>query len=281
MNKKIFLGIVIFAMIISLTPSLFTADKAFAENNGNGKALGKEKDIIVKDEEDDFLKQTQESVIINPNSKVRLSGAKLESVVSSTGIMTVNVFGIRFNVNGVNARIINKRGVTATLNDFLIGDSLSIDGIINRDTGAISATKIANQSLQFRAVGQGNVSNLEKRIQELLDLLSRLQEQFRQRTGTDVVAPIITSISSSGVSSSSATVSWTTNELATSKAYYGTVSPLNLITALSAVNTTFVTSHSLTLVGLTSSTTYFFVAESKDAANNMATSTQQSFLTTP
>lgn len=111
----------------------------------------------------------------------------------------------------------------------------------------------------------------------------------RPHTGTttpempavDTMPPVLSAISAMNIASTSATINWTTNEPATSKAYYGTASPLNLATAPFASDAALVTNHWLGLTGLTASTTYYFVAESKDAAMNTATSSQQSFTTIP
>ncbi|MDO8600762.1 MAG: fibronectin type III domain-containing protein [bacterium] len=97
----------------------------------------------------------------------------------------------------------------------------------------------------------------------------------------DTTAPVISSVTSSGIGSTIATVGWTTNESATSKVYYGTVTPLVLGSASSISDASLVTSHSLNLIGLSASTTYYYVAESKDAANNTALSSEQSFVTLP
>jgi len=74
-------------------------------------------------------------------------------------------------------------------------------------------------------------------------------------------------------------VTWTTDESATSKVYYGTATPLVLGSASTVSAGAFVTSHSLPITGLTASTTYFMIVESKDAANNTATGTEVSFAT--
>lgn len=96
----------------------------------------------------------------------------------------------------------------------------------------------------------------------------------------DTVAPVISSITTSGISSTTASVSWLTNELSTSGLYYGTTTPVNFATALVVSNNSLVTSHTFGLTGLASSTTYYFALESKDAALNIATTSTQSFVTT-
>ncbi len=98
---------------------------------------------------------------------------------------------------------------------------------------------------------------------------------------SDTTPPVISSVAGSGIASTTATVGWTTNEQSSSKVYFGTTTPLSLSTAGFFTNSALVTTHSLGLVGLTASTTCYFVAESKDAANNTATSSEQSFTTLP
>lgn len=90
----------------------------------------------------------------------------------------------------------------------------------------------------------------------------------------DVTAPIISAITVSSVASTTAAVSWTTNELATGKLYYGTSTPLTLFGS----NATLSLTHSFNLTGLTASTTYNLLLESSDAVGNVATTT--SLLTT-
>ena len=95
----------------------------------------------------------------------------------------------------------------------------------------------------------------------------------------DTTVPSLSALSASSASTS-AQVMWTTNEVATSKVWYGTTSPLTLGSpTANASNSALVTSHMLALTGLTASTTYQYVAESSDATGNAATSSQQSFTT--
>ncbi|MDI6821093.1 MAG: peptidoglycan-binding protein [Patescibacteria group bacterium] len=96
----------------------------------------------------------------------------------------------------------------------------------------------------------------------------------------DIVAPIISSIASNAATSS-AIITWVTNESATSKIYYSTVTPLNIVSTstLSVSASSLVTNHTLHLTGLNASTTYYFVIKSADAANNYAISAEQLFTT--
>lgn len=93
---------------------------------------------------------------------------------------------------------------------------------------------------------------------------------------SDKVAPTISGIAASAATST-ATITWTTNEAATSKVKYADQSLATASSTDTVSSVTLVTSHSLQLSGLTASTTYYFMVESKDSNGNKATSTQQMF----
>jgi len=104
---------------------------------------------------------------------------------------------------------------------------------------------------------------------------------FTTTATPDTTAPVISGVTATSAASTTASIAWTTNEAATSKVYYGTTTPLSLASALSASDATLLTSHTMAIGSLTASTTYRFVVESKDAANNTATTTESSFVTMP
>ena len=84
----------------------------------------------------------------------------------------------------------------------------------------------------------------------------------------DTTPPTISPITAAP-SSTSATISWTTNEASTTRVDYGTSpSALNQ----TASNATLVASHSISLTSLTPNTTYSFRVTSVDAATNSSTS---------
>ncbi|MCP4221236.1 MAG: MBL fold metallo-hydrolase [bacterium] len=95
-------------------------------------------------------------------------------------------------------------------------------------------------------------------------------------TGGDL-PPVISNVQSSGLADTSATITWTTNEAATSIVKYGTATGTYTLTAQDA---NLVTSHSLSLTGLTEGTTYYYVVESADSANQPTTSFENTFTTT-
>lgn len=95
----------------------------------------------------------------------------------------------------------------------------------------------------------------------------------------DLVAPVISSVGVSGISSTSASISWNTDENATGKVYYGTTSPVNFGSFANVSTSTLSTSRSLGLTGLSASTTYYYAVESKDSNGNTSTSSTFQFNT--
>lgn len=93
----------------------------------------------------------------------------------------------------------------------------------------------------------------------------------------DTTAPQISSISVKNITASSATITWTTSEVATSEVDYG----LNTNYGLTATDSKLVTSHSITLNSalIISGTAYHFRVKSADGAGNVATSSDSSFTT--
>jgi hypothetical protein len=99
---------------------------------------------------------------------------------------------------------------------------------------------------------------------------------FLGGTPSDTTPPVITSVAASNINGASATISWFTDEPATSQVEYGETEVLGLSTDL---DTTLVTNHSVTLTNLTSATTYYYKVKSRDAAGNLAASEVYNFTT--
>src|SRR5205085_12305747 len=86
----------------------------------------------------------------------------------------------------------------------------------------------------------------------------------------------ISSIQSTSITQTGATLSWTTNESADSQIDYGLTTAYGSQTSL---DSTLVTSHSQTLSTLQPTTTYHYRVRAKDFAGNLAQSSDQVFTT--
>ncbi len=98
---------------------------------------------------------------------------------------------------------------------------------------------------------------------------------FNVEQSFDTVAPTISAITITP-SQTSATITWTTNEVATSSVTYGLRSAYD--SASSSI--TLVSSHAITLTGLSPATLYHYQVSAADAAGNVSTSTDLTFTTT-
>ena len=83
----------------------------------------------------------------------------------------------------------------------------------------------------------------------------------------DTTPPVISSVAVTDITDSSATITWTTDEASDSEVNYGTTTLLGS----PASHAEMVTSHSVTLTGLSEETTYYFEVQSTDASENTAT----------
>src|SRR3989344_4292649 len=95
----------------------------------------------------------------------------------------------------------------------------------------------------------------------------------------DTTAPVISGVSATSTATTTASVTWTTNEPADSTVWYATSTPVSTTTASSTGSAILVTGHSIDLSGLSASTPYYYFVDSKDSALNTATSTESSFTT--
>jgi hypothetical protein len=92
----------------------------------------------------------------------------------------------------------------------------------------------------------------------------------------DTSPPVISGVAASAIGQTQATITWTTNEPASTQVAYGATSAYGATTATDASLTT---SHSQVLSGLTAGTTYHYQVRSTDAAGYPAISVDASFTT--
>lgn len=95
-------------------------------------------------------------------------------------------------------------------------------------------------------------------------------------TPPDTIAPQLNTIAVGGITQTTATVTWTTDELATSQAEYGLTTGYGAITPL---DSTLTLAHAVALSGLTPGTLYHLRVHSADALNNEAISADITFTT--
>jgi len=92
----------------------------------------------------------------------------------------------------------------------------------------------------------------------------------------DTTTPTISTIASNNVTTTSATITWNTDEDATSQVQYGITNSYGSNTTL---DTNLVSNHSVNLTGLSAATEYHYRVISKDSSNNITYSSNQTFIT--
>lgn len=148
-------------------------------------------------------------------------------------------------------------GATTTLNSSLgLFHSVTLSGLT-------ASTTYHFQVMSRDAVGNTSVSS---------------DRTFTTSAG-DTTSPALSAISVSGIGSTTAQVSWTTNEPATSKVFFAAGPSLNLATASTVSSSALLTTHAMILGGLSASTTYSYAVQSQDAFGNASTSATSSFVT--
>jgi hypothetical protein len=93
----------------------------------------------------------------------------------------------------------------------------------------------------------------------------------------DTTAPVISAISATAVTSSGATILWTTDDFSDSQVEYGTTTSYGSTTTLA---TTPVTSHSVPITGTASSQLYHYRVKSRNTSGLLTTSGDNTFTTT-
>ena len=114
-------------------------------------------------------------------------------------------------------------------------------------------------------------------------LLAQTPAKEYIRAGDRIIAfenpsapPVISLVSAGSITTSGATITWTTDKSADSQVDYGTTTSYGSSTTL---NTTPVTSHSQALTGLSNGTLYHYRVKSRDSLNNLTTSGDNTFTT--
>ena len=92
----------------------------------------------------------------------------------------------------------------------------------------------------------------------------------------DATAPVLSGVTAANIGTNTATISWTTDEPATSQVEYGAGTTFTTVTP---VDGSLVTTHSLVISGLAAKTGYVYRVRSRDAAANEAVGATNSFTT--
>jgi thermitase len=163
------------------------------------------------------------------------------------------------------------------------------NSIGTRNYGSLSGTSMATPHVAGLAglvwstsYGTSNTS-VRSRIESTADAIAGTGTYWQYgrinantAVTVDTTPPILSNIAASNITSSSADVTWTTNESSDSLVEYGTTQGSH---TSSVYNGQLVTNHKVTLTSLQASTLYYYRVTSVDSAKNKAISGDQNFTT--
>lgn len=142
-------------------------------------------------------------------------------------------------------------GSTATLDNYVLSHSVDLTGLTPETL------------YHYRVLSTG-----------LFDDDTTESEDYTFTTAADDTGPVISDVAVINITATSATITWTTDEAATSQVEYGKNPSYGSITPL---DENLVTSHSVNLTGLSAETTYHYKVSSTDASGNPAESKDYTF----
>ncbi len=150
--------------------------------------------------------------------------------------------------------------------------SLSADGITATITPASSL--VMGKTYKIQVVGGASG------VKDLAN--NAMATTYTHATGfsttPDTTAPVISAVQSGNVGRSTADITWTTDELSDSQVFYRETGQTAY--QQTDVNSSLVTTHSVSLTGLEPATTYEYHVRSADGAGNATTSTPDKTFTT-
>ena len=189
------------------------------------------------------------------------------------------------NTNGSTAANAITSGIATTTvpGDLIFGAVMDDNGTnnITAGTGFTQRNSVNNKDLATQDMLQttaGPVASTQtfSAANRYLAHMVAFKPAHTTPPGPDVTAPAISGVAAASITTTSAAISWATNEPADTQVEYGTTTAYGMQTVL---NPALSTTHSAGLSGLAPSTLYHYRVVSKDAAGNVATSGDFTFTT--
>ncbi|MDO8335494.1 MAG: redoxin domain-containing protein [Candidatus Saccharibacteria bacterium] len=212
---------------------------------------------------------------------VQVSDDGGSTIGSCTGTTAVSIIsGSNEPVQLANLNALNITSTTASVYWTSTVDSISeINYGTTTEYGSSSSISTPNTFHSYSLVGltPSTTYYFEAYVEDSNSNIDYEVSQFTTSAaaGGGSSAPVITNISAGTITSSSVTITWTTDIAATSVVNYGTTSGYGSTSS----DSTYSTSHTATLTGLTANTTYHYQVVSTSAAPLTTTSSDNTFTT--
>lgn len=184
------------------------------------------------------------------------------------------------SISSVSAPLVASSSATITWNTNENSDSQVEYGLTSSygSSTSINSSMVTSHSQGLAGLNANTQYHYRVKSKDSTGTLATSTDfSFTTPVAADTTPPAISGVGASSITSSSATIAWTTNEASDSQVEYGTTTSYG---ASSALNSSMVTSHSQSLGGLAAGTLYHYRVKSKDSAGNLAASQDFSFTTT-
>jgi hypothetical protein len=182
-------------------------------------------------------------------------------------------------ISGVNATSITSSGATIVWTTNEASDSQVEYGTTTAygQSTSINPAMVTSHSMSLSSLAASTTYHYRVRSRNAAGITTTSGDfSFATSSAADTTPPAISGVNTTNVTTSAATVRWTTNENSDSQVDYGTTTAYGQSTGL---NGSMVTSHSMGLSGLAGGTTYHYRVRSRDGAGNLATSSDVTFAT--
>ncbi|MCP5053462.1 MAG: hypothetical protein GY940_40225, partial [bacterium] len=223
---------------------------------------------IDPDDDETFWYTTEYYASSGTNWQTRIGSFKIATTPDTTPPVISNVASGSITASSATITWDTDEAATSTVEYGLTtsyGSSQSVAGFSTSHSVGLSGLS-ASTTYHYRVVSEDASAN------------SAASGDFTFTTSTpDTTPPVISNVSSGSITDTSATITWTTDESATSDVDYGTTTSYGS----SASTAGFTTSHSVQLSGLSPNTLYHYRVTSEDASSNSASSGDFTFTTDP
>ncbi len=189
MNKKILAAVGGLA-VLALFGAFFGAKITRADDNGNANGQSSDganhgaavsqvaRAVSVGEAEQNGLGGSMnESASLKADGSFTVTGVKVNAVDAASNSATVTLYGFTHTVN-LSGAAITGGGRMITLADIQPGDTLSGSGTFDEATHAITVSSVNDLSYASQ-----NTANIQAQIQQLLQLLQKLQAQVQVQQG--------------------------------------------------------------------------------------------------
>jgi len=202
----------------------------------------------------------------------------VDAFVDTGGIASARInFDIEYSIDGGSSWA-NALSRSRMVSQSGIGEKT--DGI--SDGGSVEVVLSSSQNISLvqvrdimRANATANAPSVSGAEAESSAGVTTSVSNIHLEVETDTIAPVISNVAA-GITTTTATITWTTNENSDSQVEYGTDQTYGQLTTL---NPALVTAHSQDLSGLTPGRDYHYRVKSMDAFSNLAVSGDFTFTT--